>query len=124
MIANSGEIILFRVGLSRKNDEDKSNVYWFRGTLLEDLYLVVTDNGKIQLFDCACEMRDCMSGDLLVFETVYGKSLNQLFSNVVTFYLPLQRSGSANAFTTFCIGHENNILENYRKIFEKELKEK
>lgn len=110
----------------KRAKEDKGFTYIFDCVLLEDLYLYQNANQKIKLFDCACMTTTCIEGKLLVFEKVFGKSLNQLFSNVVIFYLPLQQSGSIKAFSAFYLAKETNkfLLEEIRNEFHWELKAK
>ncbi|MEQ8240404.1 MAG: hypothetical protein RIA69_14390 [Cyclobacteriaceae bacterium] len=118
-VFTSGSMFKFRIGVGRVAEDDVDREYWFSGRLLEDLYFYVTDKEKIRLCPCDCVMEQITSGEILFVEKVFGLSLNNLFSNVVTFYLPLQRSGSADSFTTFYFNGRQ--LEEEREIYDAEL---
>lgn len=100
-ILPSGERLLFRIGLSKRHSTDSAPEFLFDAHLLEDLYIRSKEAGKWFLCECLCETRQCIDGELQMIEPVRGYSLNNLFSNMVAFYFPLQRSGSCNAFNTF-----------------------
>ncbi|MCB0482565.1 MAG: hypothetical protein KDC83_14145 [Flavobacteriales bacterium] len=100
-IADTGQKLAFRVGLSTRTKEDKKRVYWFVAELLEDLYLFENKSGAFNLFDCHCKTDICTEGNLMMYEPIYGNSLSALFRNTVNFYFSLQHSGAANAFKTF-----------------------
>lgn len=100
-ILPAGERLLFRIGLSKRHSTDSAPEFLFDAYLLEDLYIRSKEAGKWSLCECLCETRQCIDGELQMIEPVRGYSLNNLFSNMVAFYFPLQRSGSCNAFTTF-----------------------
>lgn len=94
--------LFYRIGLSKITGEDRNREFLFQATLLEDLYMYSTDHGsKWSLCDCLCETSQCIEGDIQMIEPVRGLSLNNLFSNMVAFYFPMQRSGACNAFDTF-----------------------
>jgi len=116
-VANAGDVFLYRVGLSKKTQEDKENSFLLKAVLLEDLY-IKSKNKKWSLCDCYCETNHCLDGDLQIFESVYGTSLSNLFSNIVAFYFPLQRSGACNAFNTFYLLNKSDTihynLQNYK----------
>ena len=48
-----------------------------------------------------------------MIESVKGNSLNNLFSNMVAFYFPMQRSGACNAFDYFYLTDENDKVHLY-----------
>ncbi len=100
-IANSGQKFIYRIGLSIRTSEDKRMEFLFDAIILEDLYLYKVNKENWALCECLCETRNCLDGELQMIETIPGKSLSNLFSNVVAFYFPLQRSGSINAFNHF-----------------------
>lgn len=100
-ILPAGERLLFRIGLSKRHSADPALEFLFDAYLLENLYIRSKEVGKWFLCECLCETRQCIDGELQMIEPVRGYSLNNLFSNMVAFYFPLQRSGSCNAFTTF-----------------------
>jgi hypothetical protein len=111
-IADAGEELLFRVGNSKVAKGDESNRYILLCSLKEDLYLYLL-KGKLgkrpndwRLADCICELKECLEGNLLLSENIKAESLNKLFSHVVQFFFPTQRSGSTNVFTTFYIYKE------------------
>ncbi len=116
-IAQSGDVFLYRIGLSKRTTEDKERSFLLKATLLEDLY-IKSNHKKWTLCNCYCETTYCLDGDLQMFEPVYGNSLSNMFSNMVTFYFPLQRSGACNAFTTFYLITDTNsnhyTLKNYK----------
>jgi hypothetical protein len=101
LIRSAGEKLLFRIGLSKKHSTDPTREFLFDAYLLEDLYIRSKETDKWSLCECLCETRNCVDGELQMIEPVIGYSLNNLFSNMVAFYFPLQRSGSCNAFNTF-----------------------
>jgi hypothetical protein len=106
-ILEAGEKLIFRIGNSRMVLGDESREYFFLAVLLEDLYLgklKYRDGNKIndwRLADCKCELVSCIRGGLVLTEKIQAESLNKLFSQTVMFYFSMQRSGSANAFSTF-----------------------
>lgn len=100
-ILPAGERLLFRIGLSKRHSTDSAPEFLFDAYLLEDLYIRSKEPEKWSLCECLCETRQCVEGELQMIESVRGYSLNNLFSNRVAFYFPLQRSGSCNAFNTF-----------------------
>jgi hypothetical protein len=101
MIIASGTRFQFRVGLGKNTKDEQHKEFWFGGELLEDLYLVLSKNEKVQFAPCHCLVDEVISGSLIIPEKVYGASLNNLFSNVVTYFFPFQRSAAANAFKTY-----------------------
>jgi hypothetical protein len=109
-VLNSKQRLFYRIGLSKQTSEEKENEYIFAATLLEDLYLKKSINGVWTMCECLCETKECLYGDIQLVETVRGLSLNNLFSNMVAFYFPLQRSGACNAFKDFYIGNEKTKL--------------
>ena len=100
-VALAGQKLGYRIGLGKKTSEDKSMEYFFEAVLLEDLYFHSKDNKDWKLCECLCETNKCLNTNFQMYEKIKGKSLNNLFSNIVTFYFPLQRSGACNAFNTF-----------------------
>lgn len=108
-IMNAGEQLFYRVGNSKTISGDESWEYIFLCTLKEDLYLFLThggqkDNSKDwRLVDCQCELVECLQGGLTLTEKIVAESINKLFTQTVMFYFSLQRSGSTNVFSTFCI---------------------
>lgn len=100
-IAEAQQILVYRIGLSQKTSEDRRYEFLFDAVLLEDLYIRSKNGEDWSLCDCLCESRNCLEGELQMIEAVQGSSLSNLFSNMVAFYFPLQRSGACNAFTTF-----------------------
>ncbi len=100
-VAEAGTKLYFRVGLYNRASEDKTTEYVFDAYLLEDLYMRTRNGEKWSLCECYCESRDCPYGELQMIESVRGYSLSNLFSNIVAFYFPLQRSGATNALRTF-----------------------
>jgi len=116
LIAKAGQKLSYRIGLGKKTSEDKKMEYFFEAVLLEDLYFHSFYNSiNWKLCDCLCETTNCLSDSFQMYETIRGKSLNNLFSNMVAFYFPLQRSGACNAFNTFrFIGQDKQSpLSNY-----------
>lgn len=108
-IMSAGEQLFYRVGNSKKISGDESWEYIFLCTLKEDLYLFLTHGGKKEnskdwrLVDCQCELVDCLRGGLTLSEKIVAESINKLFTQTVMFYFSLQRSGSTNVFSTFCL---------------------
>jgi hypothetical protein len=115
-IQEAGGKLIYRIGLSKTHSEDKDREFLFDVYLLEDLYLNSKDGKNWSLCDCICETRHCIDGDLQMIEPIRGKSLNNLFSNMVAFYFPLQRSGACNAFNTFFLELSGSIpnLANFK----------
>lgn len=79
----------------------KNSEFLFETTILEDLYLMSKNKEDWSLCDCYCETENCLHGTIQMIEPVIGKSLNNLFSNMVAFYFPMQRSVACNVFNTF-----------------------
>ncbi len=100
-IAEVGQKFLYRVGLSNRTSEDKEQEFLFDAYVLEDLYLRSKDGQEWSLCDCIAETRNCIEGEVQMIESVKGVSLNNLFSNMIAFYFPMQRSGACNAFDYF-----------------------
>lgn len=100
-IAMAGTELFYRIGLSRKTGEDRQHEFLFQASLLEDLYMYSKNGSKWRLCNCLCETGYCLEGEVQMIEPVRGLSLNNLFSNLVAFYFPLQRSGACNAFNEF-----------------------
>lgn len=117
-IAEQGTIFVYRIGISKSTNEDVSREFLFNAVLLEDLYmktkcnnLIKNDEVKWTLCECICETTECVDGEIPLVENIQGTSLSNLFSNMVAFYFPLQRSGACNAFNTFFFTeHENHKL--------------
>lgn len=115
LIAKKGTAYIYRVGISKRTKEDANQEFFFKAEIVEDLYLRSKDGEKWSLCDCYCETSECLSGGLKMVESVDGKSLTSLFSNLIACYFPRQRAGSCNAFTTFFEIDDNEYaLENYR----------
>lgn len=100
-ICSAGSRLAFRIGIKKRTEEDQHSEFLFVAVLEEDLYLRSSDGEKWTLCECLCYSEECVEGDLQMIEPVYGNSLNNLYSNLVAFYFPLQRSGACNAFDTF-----------------------
>ena len=121
LVARSGEKLIYRIGIGlfNKTEEDNRHEFLFEVILLEDLFMMANKNttGKLRwtLCDCLCETSECIDGHMQLYETIMGKSLTNLFSNMVAFYFPMQRSGVCNAFKTFFIpkldGHKLNDVK-------------
>ena len=112
-IASKYQYLVYRIGLSKKTNEDKENEFLFNCTLQEDLYIRSKNYEDWSLCDCICETTQCLDGDIQMIESVKGNSLNNLFSNMVAFYFPMQRSGACNAFNYFYLMDENNKAHLY-----------
>lgn len=109
-----GSRLAFRIGINKQTEEDRNREFLFVAVLEEDLYLKSKDGEKWSFCECLCYSQECLEGDLQMIEPVYGNSLNNLYSNLVAFYFPLQRSGACNAFDTFHKVHDE--VPNLRKI--------
>jgi len=107
LIAKKGSKLMYRIGIIKKTKEDKDREFLFEAVLLEDLYMKSKKSFSKKkglnwiLCDCICETSKCLDGEIQIYEYVQGLSLNNLFSNMVAFYFPMQRSGNCNAFKTF-----------------------
>ena len=113
MIASKYQYLVYRIGLSKKTNEDKEMEFLFNCTLLEDLYIRSKNDEDWSLCDCICETTQCLEGDIQMIESVKGNSLNNMFSNMVAFYFPMQRSGACNAFDYFYLIDENDKAHLY-----------
>lgn len=100
-IADSGHKFVYRIGLSKLTSEENAAEFLFEATIQEDLYLMSKNKKDWRLCECLCKTEDCIDGDIQMLEPIWGTSLNNLFSNIVAFYFPLQRSGACNVFKTF-----------------------
>lgn len=112
-ISSQGQCLVYRIGLSKKTNEDKEMEFLFNCTLLEDLYIRSKNDEDWSLCDCICETTQCLEGDIQMIESVKGNSLNNMFSNMVAFYFPMQRSGACNAFDYFYLIDENDKAHLY-----------
>lgn len=108
-VADMEREFVYRVGLSRKTNEDKVREYHFNAIILEDLYLRSKNGLDWSLCDCLCETTKCIDGGIQMFESVTGNSLNNLYSNMITFYFRMQRSSTCNVFNTFYLC---NVIHN------------
>ncbi len=122
LVANQGTKFVYRIGLRRKTNEDKSRAFLFDAILLEDLYIKTRikilnekEVDKWSLCDCICKTTECIDGEAQIIEETMGLSLSNLFSNMVAFYFPMQRTGVCNAFKTFFFVRNDN-----HKLFEVE----
>ena len=112
--ADKNQLFLYRIGLSKQTQEDKAKEFLFNVIILEDLYLRSKDGEDWSLCDCLCETQECLEGEIQMIEPVQGNSLNKLFSNMITFYFPMQRSGACNAFDYFYFqedGKKHTLLD-------------
>jgi len=100
-IASKDQNFVYRIGLSKSTKEDKEREFLFNCTILEDLYIRSRNGEDWSLCDCLCVTTDCLEGEVQMIESVNGNSLNNLFSNMIAFYFPMQRSGACNAFDYF-----------------------
>jgi hypothetical protein len=100
-IASKDQNFVYRIGLSKSTKEDKEKEFLFNCTILEDLYIRSRNGEDWSLCDCICVTTECLEGDVQMIESVNGNSLNNLFSNMIAFYFPMQRSGACNAFDYF-----------------------
>jgi len=100
-IASKDQNFVYRIGLSKSTKEDKEKEFLFNCTILEDLYIRSRNGEDWSLCDCLCVTTECLEGDVQMIEPVNGNSLNNLFSNMIAFYFPMQRSGACNAFDYF-----------------------
>lgn len=115
-LLNSGIDLCFRVGNSKFVEGDESRQFIFSCTLLEDLYLYLmkgrngNEDEDWRLAACKVQLKDCLLGNLTSIERFKSKSLNSLFANTVQFYFSMQRSASANAFSTFFLYEKGKLL--------------
>jgi hypothetical protein len=100
-LAFAGTRFIYRIGLSRTTSEERAPEFLFDAVLLEDLYMMSKNGEDWTLCNCYCETTECLDGEVQMIEPVQGYSLNNLFSNMVAFYFPMQRSGTVNAFNDF-----------------------
>lgn len=117
-LAESGQVFLFRIGLGQIEDEDQQ--YIFKVELNEDLYAYLggTGNNKWRLFECYCQVTECIEGRLNMYEKIYAYSINDAFSKTVAFYFPFNRKSSANAHTEFYFWN-NEPFDPYFNYFKK-----
>lgn len=66
--------------------------------------------------NCVCKLESCISNNFKISENIEADSLNKLFSKTVTFYFNMQRSASANAFTSFYV-YKSNVSIVYQPGF-------
>lgn len=115
-IADAETELVFRIGLATTTSEDRDRVYFFKARILEDLYIKSKTGTKWSFCECLCKAYESLNNRIQMIEPVHGKSLNNLFANVVTFYFPLQRSTACNAFKTFLLADSNNPILNFSNI--------
>lgn len=108
----SGTALRFSIQLTRLDENDIDDFYEFECELLEDLYLyesirgdsrAVNDPVNYRLAECICELKSCISGNLILLENIREYSLNKLYSSTVQFYFSMRRSSSTNVFNTFFV---------------------
>lgn len=115
-LLDAGTNLFFRVGNSKKLTGEKSQQYIFTCALQEDLYIYKLNKRKgdsdadWRLVDCLCILDECLIGGLTITQRIQAESLNKLFSHVVTFYFPHQRSTACNAFSTFYLYDGREIV--------------
>lgn len=115
-VADAGQQFVYRIGLSKMTSEDQAPEFLFNAIIKEDLYMHSKDGNNWSLCSCICETTRCVVGDIQMIETVKGFSLNNLFSNMVAFYFPLQRSGSCNAYNYFFFAeHDHYVLSEVKE---------
>lgn len=69
--------------------ENAETHHEFEVELLEDLYMFIKDDWKIQegkLYSCACIVRKTMTNSIAFFEKVYAQSLNEVYKNTYVHY--------------------------------------
>jgi hypothetical protein len=84
--------------------EERIFSHVFEVELLEDLYLIFKSGWKLQeyrLYDCACLLVDSPSGFIEFFESVHGKSLNELYKNTFVHYFGNVGNPASNALDRF-----------------------
>lgn len=111
-ILDAGSQLYFKIGNNRKAEGDIAQQYSFVCTILEDLYIYISQ-GKSgeeeehwRLAECKCILEKCLDGGLTLTDRIPANSLNSLFSHTVQFFFSLQRSSSTNVFTTFNIYYQ------------------
>ncbi|WP_146066518.1 hypothetical protein [Candidatus Venteria ishoeyi] len=114
-IADAEQVFVYRLGLSKKTSEEQANKFLFNAILLDDLYMRSLDGKKWTLCDCYCETTKCLDGELEISESVKANSLNKLYSDVISYYFPRQRSTACNAFNTFYFAiNPNHIYDDVK----------
>lgn len=110
-VADAGTKFLYRVGLSKRTSEDKEQEFLFDAWIHEDLYIRSKNGDEWSLCDCVSETCNCLEGEVQMIDSVFGLSLNNLFSNMIAFYFPMQRSGACNAFDYFFFAeHDKHFM--------------
>ena len=82
----------------------KNVTHEFKVELLEDLYLHLKSNWKLQeekLYDCACVVRENISKTLDFFEEVYAESLNEVYKYTYVHYFGNEGNPACNAIDRF-----------------------
>lgn len=114
-LLEAGQILIFRIGNSKRVEGDESSSYLFQCILLEDLYLTkikartTSEPVDWRLSSCICELTACLYGDIKIAEQIRGTSLSNLFSRTVQYYFANQRSTAINAFKDFYPEFMNEI---------------
>lgn len=140
-LLNKGEKLFYRIGNSKRIQGDESQSYIFLSILLEDLYIHLKKDKKgdnindWQLVNSVIRLENCISSDIKIVEKIQADSLNQLYSKTVTFYFNMQRSASANAFTSFYLykpnlsivyqpgfNNDNNAFHNFQNLQDLRIK--
>jgi hypothetical protein len=96
-------LLCFRIGLSKRLQDDVVSEYLFEAKLEEDLFIKQKKGKETwSLCNCICSSNNLLEGELgFPYQKVQAKSLSELFANVVATYFSMKRSTTANAFKEF-----------------------
>lgn len=117
-IYSAGQVLYFNIN---RLAGGKRQFHEFAIELLEDLYLYRKSKWQKQderLYDCACVVKNNISGSLEFFEPVYANSLNELYKNTYVHYFGNNGSPTCNAIDRFYeqAGHEELNIGRLRNV--------
>lgn len=116
-IRKRGELLYFYINHTKEGLETHHE---FEVELLEDLYMYIKNDWKIQegkLYDCACVIKKTLTNSIEFFEEVYAQSLNEVYKNTYVHYFGNEGNPACNAIDRFYekSGNPNLSLRRYRK---------
>jgi hypothetical protein len=105
--------------IHRYTDKKRIAIHEFQVELLEDLYLFLKKDWKLQeerLYDCACVVRKNTTGSIDFFEEVNAESLNEVYKYTFVHYFGNEGNPACNAIDRFYDqpGNEISTLRRFR----------
>ena len=116
-IFNKGSFLYFAI--HRQTDKKRIVTHEFKVELLEDLYLFLKKDWKLQeerLYECACVVRENTTGTIDFFEEINAESLNEIYKYTFVHYFGNDGNPACNAIDRFYDqpGNEESTLRRFR----------